>query len=192
MMKSVAHKVVVSIFKHWTKYFTVASGLYIFLALLTPLLIINNTHQIARALYNTYSLFCHQNAYKSWVLVVSQSTLRIGLSPSFNFDKLPVYWRSRFRMEDSFMPPMHCYLSRGFHSQFVVSFTKTPKITRTALTSRHIYHRRATTHFLSYNCFPYHRECIFRHHNHKIAYNAYHNWRIIWLNECLVLFSGNR
>jgi len=90
-MKSVAHKVVVSIFKHWTKYFTVASGLYIFLALLTPLLIIKNTHQIARALYNTYSLFCHQNAYKSWVLVVSQSTLRIGLSPSFNFDKLSFY-----------------------------------------------------------------------------------------------------
>ena len=90
-MKSVAHKVTINIAKHWTKYISLASGLYISLALLTPVLIIGNMHQIARALYKIYSLFCHQNAYKSWVFFGSQSPIGIGLSPSFDSHKLSLY-----------------------------------------------------------------------------------------------------
>ena len=90
-MKSVAHKFALNIVKHWTKYFAMASGLYISLALLTPILIIANMHPIARALYKAYSLFCHQNAYKSWILLRSQSPFGISLFPSFDFDKLSFY-----------------------------------------------------------------------------------------------------
>ena len=90
-MKSVAQKVTINIAKHWTKYIFLASGFYISLALLTPVLIIGNMHQIARALYKIYSLFCHQNAYKSWVFLGSQSPLRIRLSPSFDSHNLSFY-----------------------------------------------------------------------------------------------------
>ena len=74
----------INILKSWTKYFTILSGLYISLALLAPLLIIANVQQPAHKLYRAYSIFCHQNAYKSWYLSTSSSPLGLNISSSFN------------------------------------------------------------------------------------------------------------
>ena len=70
--------------KSWTKYFTILSGLYISLALLAPLLLIANAQQVAHKLYRVYSLFCHQDAYKSWYISTSSGSLGLNISSSFN------------------------------------------------------------------------------------------------------------
>ena len=74
----------INISKSWTKYFTMLSGLYISLALLAPLLLIANAQQIANKLYGAYSLFCHQNPYKSWYLSTSTRPMGLNISSSFN------------------------------------------------------------------------------------------------------------
>jgi len=70
--------------KFWTRYFAMLAALYISLALLAPVLIIANAQQIAEKLYTAYSIFCHQNAYKSWYLYPSPNLPGFNLSSSFN------------------------------------------------------------------------------------------------------------